>query len=160
MPPLAPTIIERPLINGHEYSFQSLEVLFNGLAIVGIKSMNYKESLDPADVYGTGPHIIGQTRGKQKPSADCEMYRLEWEVFRASLGIGGQGYGDTRFPIKVTLFEPGRPVIVDSIMATRVAEVDASNSDGNDAAMVKLTFRPMRVYFNGAGIALPINIGF
>lgn len=154
-----PIVVERPLINGHEYSHTSVELLIGGIPVVGCKSMNYSTKRDKGKVYGTAPQIIGLTRGKEDLTCDMEIYRLEWEVVRAQLGIGGNGFMDSALTIRVTIAEPGRPVIVDRILSAYVIESTHGSQDGNDPHAVKLGWQPMRIFENGLLPSLPLNLG-
>ena len=159
MPPV-PLLVQRPVINGHEYSHTSIEVLINGIPLIGIKSINYAMKKDVGKVYGTAPQRMGRTRGKEDPSCDMEIYRLEWEIVSATMGVAGQGIGDTNSTIQVTIAEPLMPVIVDQILFAELTEAAAASSDGTDPHVIKLTFDPLRVKLNGKTMSLPLKIGF
>lgn len=145
-----------PLINGHRYSFASIEARFNGIPIIGFKSLNYSDELQPGDVYGSRPQILGATRGKQKSTCDFEMYRLEFEVLKQTLGLGGIGYGETRFNIVAQFAElPTSPVMTDTIVGVRIAKVELSNQDGTDPSTVKVTGHVLRIELGDKPIATP-----
>lgn len=155
--------ISYPQINGHRFAFASIELFMNGLPLpaLGIKSINYAQSLEPGDVYGSRPQKIGRTRGKQDASCDFEMYRLEWENLKTTLGAAGIGYGEQPFDITVVWSElPFSPVITDAIIGVRITKAEFSNTEGTDASTVKLTGNVMRLIENGTGmIAAPIGVG-
>ena len=156
--------VSYPEINGHRFSFASIELFMAGspLPIVGFKSINYSEELEPGDVYGTAPQKLGRTRGKQNASCDFEMYRLEWENLKATLGAGGIGYGEQAFNIVVTWSElPSSPIVItDVILGARITKAEFSNSEGTDASTVKLTCNVMRLQTNQTQtIATPIKVG-
>lgn len=141
-----------PSINGHQFSFTSIEVWMGGIPLpnIAFKSINYKNKLTPGVMRGTRPHKLGRTRGEHDPTADCEIYRLAWENLRVTLGIGGVGYGETSFDILVQFAElPTSPVLTDRIVACRVTETDYSNQSGTDPSTVKLTLDPMDILENG-----------
>lgn len=148
--------IDYPLINGHRYSFASVEAQFNGLPILGIKSINYSPELIPGKVYGSAPQKIGRTRGKEDSSCDFEMLRLEFENLKETLGQQGVGFGETPFDIIVQFAElPSSPVVTDTIVGFRIGKPEASNADGTDASMIKVSGDPMRVLLGGVPIATP-----
>jgi hypothetical protein len=147
--------IQYPLVNGHRWSWASLEMTFNGLLYVGVKSLNYKPSLKPGLVRGTGSNPIGRTKGEAEYTGDFEMLRLEFDQLVATLGGAVRGYGEVAFPIVVTRFEVGSPVSIDIIDGVRIDEVDLSNAQGSDASTAKCTFTAMRMLLNGAGITSP-----
>ena len=153
-----------PLINGHRYSWASIEAFFKGVPILGIKSINYKSSLKAGTVRGTAPQKIGRTRGEQDADCDFEMLKLEAMAFIGILGAAGVGFGETSFQIKVAYSEnlPGvfpQPVIVDSINGVRIEELAASNAEGTDASMMKFTCSAMDVLHNGVSIAYGNKVG-
>lgn len=161
MPPLSNPVVLYPLINGHRYSFASIELTANFLPFVGIKSINYSQELEPGDVYGTGSNKIGRTRGKANASCDFEMYRFEWENLKVTLGRGGIGYGEQPFNITVCYAEAAilgipQPVITDLIEGVRITKAEFSNQEGSDATTVKLTTNVMRVK---EGVALQTITG-
>lgn len=159
MPPLA---VPYPLINGHRYSFSSIELIINSLPnVVGFSSINYKPSLKASLVYGSRPQPLGRTRGKVEYTFDFEMYRLEFEILKATLGAGPFGYGETQFDTIVQYWELAQPVVTDKILSARIEEVDLSNADGPDASKVKVTCSALGIVLNGASIAsiaLPVAL--
>lgn len=150
-----PTPIPYPLVNGHRYSFASVEAIINGLPFIGFSAINYKPSLKPGMVYGSRPQPIGRTRGKAEFTFDFEMYRLEFEVLKATLGAGGVGFGETPFDTVVQYGELGQPVTTDTIVSARIEEVDLSNADGTDPSKVKVTCNCLSILLNGVPIAIP-----
>lgn len=154
MPPLSLLPLAVPLINGHYYSFASIECNLLGHVFADYTGITYSTSLDVADVHGTRAQKLGTTRGKQNAEATLEMYRLAWENFRNILG--GVGYGEVRFPLVVQYAEIGMPVITDVVEGARVVKVDHNNADGTDPTKVSLTLNVMRVLEGSTGlIALP-----
>lgn len=147
--------IQFPLINGHRYSFASIEALFNEIPMIGFKSLNYSDSLEPGEVYGSRAQLLGATHGKQKATADFEMYRLEWDFLIRTLGIAGVGFGESYFDISVSYAEVNQPVVTDRLVGCRIKKVDASNTDGIDATLAKCELFVTRVLFNRVPIATP-----
>jgi hypothetical protein len=158
MPP-TPSLLW-PFINGIVYSFRSIELRMNNspLPIYGFKSINYNTKLTKGNVYGSRPQKLGRTRGKNEDTSSCEMLRQQFEILKGTLGAGGVGFGEVPFDIVVQYAEVGAPVITDTLFAVTIDEVDLSNSEGDDAAMAKLTLNQMRTYLNGVPIAAPIGI--
>lgn len=152
-----PYQIEYPEINGHRFSFASIEATFNGLSILGIVSINYSPELTPGKVYGSAPQKIGRTRGKEDSSCDFEMLRLEYENLVESITQSGLAYGEAAFDIIVQYSElPTSPVLTDTVLGFRIGKPDLQNQDGTDPSTVKVTGDPMRVLINGRQIATPL----
>jgi hypothetical protein len=145
--------IAYPLINGHRYAYQSIEVRMNGSPIPtpGLKSINWSEELEAGDVYGTTPHKIGRTRGKHNAMCDFEMYLLEWENFKATLGALGVGYGETPFDYVVSFADLGAPTLTYTIAGNRVTKTEFSNAEGTEATVVKVTCNTMLIISPGGG---------
>jgi hypothetical protein len=148
-----------PLVNGHAFSFASVEVIFGDLPIpqIAFKSINYDSALEPGEMRGTDPHVIGYTRGNHTVKADAEIYRLAWEVLKVTLGIGGVGYGEVFIDVAVQYFEFGSPVITDVLRNFRITAAQYQNQQGTDPSTVKLTLKGMELSENGAFIAVPLS---
>jgi hypothetical protein len=151
--------ISYPLINGHRYSYSSIEFGQNGVTIRGISSIDYGDELTPGKIRGTGPNPIGRTRGEYDGDAEIEMYRLEWENFRQSLGNNGVGFMETAFQIGCTYGEANQPVVTDTMEGCRVAKVRTGGQEGTDATKVKLTINLMRILHNGVPAYTPTSGG-
>lgn len=147
--------ISYPLVNGHRYSFVSIEFSANGLVMRGVKSIDYGDKLTPGKMRGTGPNVIGRTRGEYDADCSVEMYRLEWENLKQTLGTGGVGFGETAWDITVTYGEVGQPVVTDTLEGCRITEARSGGSEGSDPTSVKLTIDLLRILWNGVPIYTP-----
>src|SRR5258707_785556 len=89
-----PIPISYPLINGHRYSWNSVELGLGpaGIIMRGVSSIDYGDQLTPGNLRGTGPNVVGRTRGEYDADAEIEMYRLEWENLKGQLGSNGVGF--------------------------------------------------------------------
>lgn len=143
-----PQVISYPDINGHRYSFASIEATFNGLLFAGFTEISYGNSLAPGDVYGTSSNKLGRTKGKQDSKCSFTMYKSEFENLRLTLGAAGVAYGETPFNITVTYFELGQVPITDLIEGIRIVEDEdmPGSSDSAEPSKVKVTCNVMRVY--------------
>lgn len=129
MPLLAP-----PSINGVFFSWSSISLGANGLAIPGVKAINYKDSLTPGKPRGTSSIWQGHTQGQYEADADIELYRAYHEQFKLSLG--GPGFMQVKMIVVVQYFHPSLGVLTDTIIG-RVMGNEASNSDSPDASTIK-----------------------
>jgi len=157
---MPPQVVSYPQINGHRYSFASIEAAFNGLLVPGFKSISYNDELTPADVYGTSSNKIGRTKGKQNAACTFVMYKEEFENLRITLGVTGVGYGETQFDIILTYFEVGQVPITDIIQGCRVTKTsEDSNADSSDALTVSVECNVMRIIRGTKDtIAVPLPI--
>lgn len=152
--------ISYPLVNGHRYSFTSIEYGANGMIMRGVSSIDYGDELTPGKMRGTGPNVMGRTRGEYDADAEIEMYRLEWENLKSTLGNNGVGFGETAFPITVTYGEANQPTVVtDTIEGARVTKVRTGGAEGNDPTKVKLSIDCLRILHNGVPIYTPTSGG-
>ena len=129
-----PTNVAYPLINGHRYSWASIELGVAGDLTRGFKSINYSDGLEPGKVPGTDPSAIGRTRGKHTAEGSVEMYRTEAQNLIEKIG---DGFYEVAWDITVCYREPGLPIITDSIRGVRLKKTNADNSDGSDASSLK-----------------------
>lgn len=150
-----PFPISYPLVNGHRYSFTSIEFGANGIVTRGVSSIDYGDGLMPGKMRGTGPNVVGRTRGEYDADAEIEMYRLEWENLKATLGVSGVGFGETAFPIQVQYAEANQPVITDTLEGCRVTKVRTGGQEGNDPTKVKISLDLLRVLHNGVPMFTP-----
>jgi hypothetical protein len=151
--------ISYPLINGHRYSWTSLEIGLNGVTMRGVSSIDYGDELKPGKMRGTGPNVIGRTRGEYDADVELEMYRLEWENLKSSLGQSGTGFGESAFPITVQYAEANQPVVTDTIEGSRVTKVRTGGAEGTDPTKVKLSIDCTRILHNGVPIYTPTSGG-
>jgi hypothetical protein len=161
MPALA---VPFPIVNGHAYSYASVEIFWGPMPIAqkAFKSINYGAKLDPGEIRGTDPHVIGYTRGTHSSDGDAEAYLAQWELLKQTLGFAGVGYGEVLFTIIVQFYEapqpgsPPSPVIRHVLENIRITEGRYSNQQGNEGSTVKLTMKMMDLDENGGFIAVPL----
>jgi len=156
-----PLPISYPLINGHRYSWTSLEIGVgpSGTVMRGVSSIDYCDELTPGKLRGTGPNVIGRTRGEYDGDAEIEMYRLEWENLKSQLGTNGVGFGETAFPISVQYAEANQPVVTDTLEGCRITKVRTGGAEGSDPTKVKLSIDLTRILHNGVPMYTPTSGG-
>lgn len=141
-----PTPIPYPLINGYRHSFTSITLKLDRTEIIGFKSANYNRTRSRTMVYGNNVDAIGKTRGINDYKADFEVYLAEYNYLMQKLG---PGYGDKFFQILVVAREDGFDVIQDELNGCTIDETDASNSQGTDPTVRKITVNPVKILFGG-----------
>lgn len=124
-----------PQVNSNKFSYASITLWIDGRPYRGVKAINYKDSLKPAIVRGTGKQAIGWTAGQYESEGDVELFREEWADVRSALG---PGYMERVFSIQVQYQELGASLQTDTLPAVRISENTRSNSEGTDALTVKL----------------------
>lgn len=145
-----------PLINGLRHDWSSLQIEVGTLKITGLKSLSYKHSLEPGEVRGTHPQVLGHTLGTYTADASIEMYLSEANELKRVLGAG---YMASVFNI-VAKYSPkkGDPVITDRLIGCRIKTEDKSFSQGNEPLAVKFDLFVMIVQPDGVN-PLPVTLG-
>ena len=145
-----------PYINGVRPDFSSISFLpmIAGAAtipVVGIKSINYKAEQDPADVFGTSPLPIGQTRGTAKFSGDIEIYL---EEFQSIVTAQGPGFTSNLITINI-VYSEGIFTTTDTLIGCRLISPEVSQSQGADPLTRKFSLKMLNILFGGNPVMLP-----
>ncbi len=135
-----------PLVNGVYHAFASVEIKFDGNIYVGVKAVNYSDSLTPTKVRGTSSEPIGRTRGDYDADGDIELYKQQAHQLLQALG---NGYKEKVVNITVTYSENGLDTIVDEIIGARIEKVEQSNSQSPDPTTQKFTLNVMKILMDG-----------
>lgn len=131
-------IFPNPL--GAFYSYSNIELSVNGLIFAGVKAINYKDTLGRQFVRGTAMQPLGMTQGRYEAHGDIEMYLEGFALLVTTLGPGWRST-----PLTATInYGPNLamlplPFITDVIPAFWLGEVDASQSESEDALSRKFT---------------------
>ena len=137
--------VNYPQINGNRYSWSSIELRVLGKRILGVKSVDFAQALEPGEVYGTHAQKIGRTRGELKPTGSIEMNKEEAEDLVNTLG---DGYMEVPFDV-VIAFRELTTISTAIIHGARIKNMDSSHSQGTDALMMKLELDVMWIEING-----------
>lgn len=143
--------IAYPLINGHRFSFSSVEMTFGINKFIGVKSLNYKAMLEPAEVRGSRAQALGRTRGKYSCEGSVELYMQEWDELTTVLSAQGVGIYEATFDIKVAYAElPASPIVMDVLAGVRLKGGERALADGSDEAItVKADLSILYIIENG-----------
>jgi hypothetical protein len=151
-----------PLINGYEPSFASIELKIAGSGVIlpapGIKAINYNDKTARAKIFGNSVLPQGRTRGQVTPSGSVEFYRRQWDsALQILTGSGAWGISERSWVVTVTYAEVGFSPIMDVLEGVSFINPDSSNSEGTDAAVVKLELDLMKILWNGVATSLSTN---
>jgi len=150
--PLA-TAMLYPLINGNRSDFSSATIDIAGDKFNGIKSLNYKQTLEPGLVRGNRAQVLGTTRGKHDAEGNVELYLAEYQALLlklSALGAGRFGFMEVKFNITAGYAEGPLDLIVnDQLIGCRIKSVDRTNAEGSDALTVKVDLHIMYIIENG-----------
>lgn len=138
---------ENPTINGHKYSWASIEVHADGVDQPQITSIDYTTEGEAAEVFAKGMQQQGDTAGQFKHNGSLEMLEKQWDKLKSQLG---KGFMRKRFPYTVSYDEDGEGgIITDDLIGVRIMKVNKANSVGTEASKVKLDLHIMRILYNG-----------
>jgi len=141
-----------PIINGHRYSYASVDVIVNGRGYVGVKRISYTSKLTPGIIYASDPQKVGRTPGKSEHDCTIEMYRREFNDMVVTLG---QSFGRVPFNVQVQYQEPGdEGVTTDNILGCRVVQVEFPNEEGNESTVVSLQLDCMDIRLGKEGLSI------
>ena len=146
-----------PDVNGVRTSYCSIELGIDGLKLVGVTAINYKETGEIPKIKGTSPKPVGRTRGMVDFEGDLEMLQEEWDELLVKLTRNGTiGYMEEAWPVSVTYAEPSQPskTKTDRLIGVRFHSAEKSNSEGADALSVKLQMSIMDIVWNNKYVAL------
>jgi hypothetical protein len=142
-----------PIINGHRYSFSSIDLHANGKLFYGVTKIAYRSSLKPGVIRGTDAEKIGRTPGEAEHTCELEMLQQEFQVLVDSLG---PGFGLAVFDVQVVFAEQQKfdrdgpepeGVKVHDILGCRITDVDFQSSTGVEANTVRLTLDPRTIAY-------------
>jgi hypothetical protein len=68
-----------PLVNGVRFDASSIELKINLQRYIGITQVQYEQSLEPGEVRGLNPQVLGYTRGLYRVSGTISMLREEFQ---------------------------------------------------------------------------------
>lgn len=145
-------------INDAMYSWASIEIHIGGQPYGGVTALNFSQTRERTQGYGTGNHrgARGRTKGKYSAEASFTMHADSYEELTsalASLSPDGQSYGDAPFLLVAQYVEPSlRPVTIE--LENCVITGDSSGeSEGTDPSVVEVTLSVMLIRRNGKSLA-------
>jgi hypothetical protein len=153
-----------PLLNGPRQDAGSIEIKLNAKRYIGIKSISYKQEIDPGVVYGGLAQPLGFTRGIYKPvEGEIVFLREEFVELTSDLQILAVGLLEAQFAAIITYSEvppasvPGNPLNTskDEILGMRFKASDHKAEFGtNDGLVVAMPFMALMLFVNGKA---PLN---
>jgi hypothetical protein len=135
-----------PMVNGHRYSFSSIEVDLDGRQHVGWSAVNFTDTLEPGIVRGTHAQILGRTRGDYTCEASLTGYVEEINEFLADLG---DGWMERIFDVTVTFAEANGPTHTVEIRQCRIQSIAHAHAQGTDPLSVDMTLHPLVIIREG-----------
>lgn len=115
-----------PLINGRAYDYTQIQILIAGVPLVSAKSVNYSETQEVTNNFGTGQYPNSVGFGPIESEASVELAMSDVETLRAE-SPSGSLLGLPFFDIVVVFGNPQRP-------AAHVLKNAKFKTDGVEAA--------------------------
>lgn len=148
-----------PEINGHRYSWASVEVEIAGVVVAALTAINYGSKMQPGKIYGSDGRRAGRTPGEADHTCEFTILRREWNVLLERLG---PGFGRVAFDVRVQYAETERQrendviegVTTDYLVSCRVSSVDHDNEEGTDATSVRVACDPMDIRYTNRGLSI------
>jgi hypothetical protein len=134
-----------PVVNGHRYSFASIEMVIADYTLIGITSVSYSDELPGVEIFGHDSIRIGRCVGKRKLAASFEVLRYEWMFVLQKLG---NSYGRVKVLMQVQYADTDQPVVTDTIEGW-LSKVDSQNEEGTTPSSVKIDIDPMEILHGG-----------
>ncbi len=148
-----------PLINGHRFSYASIELNVFGMVFMGVKAINYSDKLTPGKARGTASMPLGRTRGDYESEASLELFKEEAIAFQARLvAIPPFGVGEVPFVATIAYAELAGPITVDVLSGCRVTSIADAHQQGTDPLTVKFDIDPWLITRNGTTLVSPIAV--
>ena len=153
-----------PLVNGNRFDASSIELQINGKRYIGCTDCTYEQTLEPGEVRGLSPQLLGLTRGIQKCSGTITILREEFDDLTLDLQNLAVGLLEANFTITVTYSEVP-PVAIpsgvvgttstDTIVGARITGTRHKFSAGSsDPISVEMPFMARYILVNGI---VPLN---
>ena len=72
------------LINGRSYDYSSITLLLLNIPVVGVTAINYEETQDKVNNFGTGNNPVSRGHGAKDGSGSFDLSMNETEAIRAA----------------------------------------------------------------------------
>lgn len=152
-------VVPTPLVNGVYYSYADIEFQIGTGIYLGLKSINYEIKLQRQYVRGTNRNPLGQTSGQLDMTADFEIYLPQLQFLLQQLG---PNYMQVSIPAIVVNYGSDPEtlplgIVTDTIQSARIIDIGASQSEGLDALVRKVSLLPQNILLNGQTATTPLG---
>lgn len=157
---MKPAGVAPPIINGHYYSFASIELRANGRLYYGIVRVNYRSRLAPGVILDNDGRKAGRTPGDVEHTCEIEMLQHEYQLLIEDLG---PAFGLARFDIQVTYAEEIKHsenegdalgVTTHTIVACRIVEPDLDAVLGTQPNTVRIALDPWTILYGSDNLSI------
>lgn len=156
--PVSPPFPRSPDVNGMRTSYCSIELGIDGIPVIGVDSINYRDTHEIGKIRGTSALPIGRTKGNGDAEGDITVYQADWNaILLPKLTLGGSvGFAELAWPVKIVYAEQLNPqdTVTDRLVGVRFTAPDIANAQGTDATKVKLTLNIMQIVWSNLYVGL------
>ena len=141
-------------VNGNQYDWGSIQVLIDGLPLIGVAGIKYSDKRERTFAYGTGKAHAprGRTRGKYSAEASITLWKDSANDFRQYLASRDPNFsgsfGNAEFLLNVQYFENDLSLVDVQILRCCVVGDDSSEEENADPLKEEFalsTFQIVRV---------------
>lgn len=142
------------MINGTTYDYENIRIDVDGFEDIGIRSINYEDTVETEKQFGAGREAIDATEGVYE-AQDGTMTML-WYAYRNMIERMGNGNmsKSNRFDISVSFAHEGEETQTDTLERCRIIGKARDHEQGPEGLEVEVTIQIMKILENGID---PIN---
>ncbi|GAB6170784.1 hypothetical protein JCM15765_02620 [Paradesulfitobacterium aromaticivorans] len=138
------------MINGRVYDWESITIALPYGVVIGIESIEYKDSKEKEFVYGKGAMPVGRGEGNYKAEGKLTVLREEYQnLLDYCKQIGKSFYKIPPFPVTVSYANDGEPVKTDVVKGCSFNERSQSMKQGDKSVSKELSFIAEKVVEDG-----------
>lgn len=136
-----------PLINGQAYSYVDITVNINGVIISGITTIEYDETQERTNNYGTGTRPTSRGSGKIEPTCTMSIERGEYNAL-INASPGHSLLNIPEFDVIVSYTPLNSIPVVDIIKNCRFLKNASGGSEGDTNIISELDLLPSHIEWN------------
>lgn len=133
-----------PMVNGMIYSWADIVLAISGVPVTGITAIEYGDSQDVVNKYGSGRHPVGRAKGRITPSAKITLYQEEVEAIQAQ-SVNGRIQDIAPFDITVSYLPDSGIVKTDKIRNCQFSSNTRKWKEGDTGQEVELELVPSHI---------------
>ncbi|GAB6173278.1 MAG: hypothetical protein QMC95_06540 [Desulfitobacteriaceae bacterium] len=138
------------MINGKVYDWESVTISLPTGVVIGIDSVEYKDSKEKEMVYGKGAMPVGRGEGNYKAEGKITLLRDEYQnLLDYCKMIGKSFYKIPPFPITASYANDGEKTRVDVVKGVTFTERSQSMKQGDKSLTKELSFIAEKIVEDG-----------
>ncbi len=118
------------MINGYEYSFEDISILFAKRLTIGFTDVKYGSQKEHTNIYGRGGDPVAMGRGKKTYTGSIKLNQSELEAIQAQLPKGKDLCDMAPFTIIVSYAPEAGVITTDELLYCRVTQYEKGMAQG------------------------------